>query len=307
MTPTLDVSTVIVSYNTFEMTRMAVATALAAAASLAHEVIVVDNASPDGSAARLAEAFAGDARVRIVAREDNAGFSAANNVGAALARGRVLYFLNPDTVSHGDSVAALVRFLDAHPEAGAVGPRVLNADGTNQASVAGFDTLWTLLRHYFPLGGHPSARSLPTATAPVDVVIGCALAIPRAAFDRVGGWDERYFMYAEEFELCWALRDAGYTSYYVRDAEITHLGGQSGMDRYAEQQVLNAQSATAFLRRHYPAYVLWANRAGGAAGFAVRDAAFSALVRLRPAHAADYRRRADAARALWKWFALTYR
>ncbi len=301
---TLDCSTIIVSYNTFELTRAAVASALDAAGALAHEILVVDNASPDRSAALLTDAFRGDDRVRVVAQNGNAGFSAANNVGARLARGRVLYFLNPDTVSHGASVETLVRFIDTTPGAGAVGPRVRNADGTDQASVARFDTLWSLLRFYVPV--RPAAP-LPAQTARVDVVIGCALAIAREAFDRVGGWDERYFMYAEEFELCWQLRDAGYASYYVREAEITHLGGQAGLDRYTEQQLINARSGVAFLRRHYPAYVLWANRAGGAAGFAVRDAAFAALARLRPAQAADYRRRGHAARALWTWYALTYR
>lgn len=304
MTPPLDCSTVIVSYNTFDLTRTAVATALEAAGALAHEVIVVDNASPDGSAARLADAFAGDARVRVVAQDGNAGFSAANNVGARLARGRVLYFLNPDTVSRPGSVEALVRFVDAHPEAGAVGPRVLNADGTDQPSVTGFDTLGSLLRYHFPVRPGPP---LPARTSPVDIVIGCALALSRAAFDRVGGWDERYFMYAEEFELCWQLRDAGYTSYYVREAEIMHLGGQAGLDRYTEQQLINARSGVAFMRRHYPAYVLWTNRAAGTVAFAVRTAAFAALARLKPAQAAAYRRRGGAARALWAWYALTYR
>ena len=91
----MDVSTIIVSYNTFALTREAVRTALAAAAELDHEVVVVDNDSPDGSAARLAEAFAGDDRVMVLATGENAGFAAANNRGAAVARGRVLYFLNP--------------------------------------------------------------------------------------------------------------------------------------------------------------------------------------------------------------------
>lgn len=306
MTP-LDCSTVIVSYNTLNLTRTAIETALSAAGTLAHEVIVVDNASSDGSAAHLAEAFADDSRVHVVARTNNAGFAVANNVGAALARGRVLYFLNSDTVSHGDAIVALVRFLDATPGAGAVGPHVLNPDGTDQASFARFDTAWTLLRHYFPIAGHSSGRARPARATPVEVVIGSALALTREAFDRTGGWDEHYFMYSEELELCWQLRAAGYTSYYVPDAQITHFGGQSSLDRYTEQQIMTAESGLAFLRRHAPAHVLWANRVGGALGFAARDVAFAALARLQPAKAADYRRRGDAARALWKWFAFSYR
>lgn len=298
-----DVSTVIVSYDTFDLTREAVRTALDAAPGLTHEVVVVDNDSPDSSADRLREAFAGDDRVTVVESGGNIGFAAANNVGAGRASGRVLFFLNPDTVTHGDAVARLVAYLDAHPETGAVGPRVLNADGTDQPSTARFDTAWSIARHLLAL---PAAGPPLDRPAPVDVVKGCALAVRREAFDAVGGWDDRYFMYAEENELCLALARAGRPSVFVPDAVVTHLGGAASADRYAEQQVVASRSHVAFLRRHSSPALVAFNRAASAAAYGVRAVAFGALARLRPARAEEYRRRGEAASAIWRWYAFDH-
>ena len=298
----MDCSTVIVSYNTFALTEEAVRTALAAAGSLAHEVVVVDNASPDGSAGRLRRAFAGDGRVRVVESGGNVGFAAANNAGARVAGGRVLYFLNPDTVSHGDGVARLVAFLDAHPGAGAVGPHVLNTDGTDQPSTGRFDTAWSLARHFLALPAPHPRRDRPR---PVDVVKGCALAVRRDAFDRVGGWDERYFMYAEENELCWALAQAGYVNWFVPGAVVTHHGGVASADRYVEHQVLATRSATAFLRRHGSPALVAFHRALGASTFAARAGLLGAAARLRPGDR-SLQQRSRAARAVCRYFALDY-
>ena len=309
--PVLDCSTIIVSYNTFELTREAVRTARDAAPGLAHEVIVVDNASPDRSAARLADAFADAPDVRVIASAENLGFAKANNVGAAAARGRVLFFLNPDTVVLGDAVRRLVAFLDAHPEVGAVGPRVYHGDGTDHPSAFAFPTATGLLRYYFPVldalrGRDRREDPTPERSGYVGFVHGCALALRRDAFEAVGGWDERYFMYSEETELCWALREAGYRSYFLREAEIVHFGGVSSRERYAEQQVMTARSAATFLRRHRSPWLVGLNRVAGALGFAGRAAAFGALMRLRPDRAESYRPRREAASALWRWFLTDY-
>ncbi|MDT0633173.1 glycosyltransferase family 2 protein [Rubrivirga sp. S365] len=299
----MDCSTIIVSYDTFDLTREAVRSALEAAPGLRHEVVVVDNDSPDGSAARLRAAFAGDARVRVVESGGNVGFAAANNVGAGRSSGRVLFFLNPDTVVHGDAVARLVAYLDGHPEAGAVGPRVLNGDGTDQVSTSPFDTAQSIARHLLAL---PAPRPPLDRPAPVDVVKGCALALRREVFDAVGGWDERYFMYAEENELCLALARAGRQNAFVPDAVVTHIGGAASAGRYAEQQVVASRSHAAFLRRHGSPALARFHRAGSAVGYGARAVAFRALARLRPARAADYRRRGDAAAAIWTWAVFDY-
>ena len=305
----MDCSTIIVSYNTFALTRAAVETALAAADGLAHEVIVVDNHSPDDSAARLRTAFPATEHpnIHILANTENAGFSKANNQGAARAQGTVLFFLNPDTLAHGQTVRTLFDFLTSHPEAGAAGPHVLNADGTDQPSTASFMTVRGILRHHLPVGSLLRGKDrrqdvIPSTTQPVDIVNGCALALRREAFDAVGGWDTSYFMYAEEAELCYALRQAGYTNYFVREAQITHYGGASTEDRYAAQQIVQQRSALQFLRRHHGRWFVGWYRLTGVLGFGFRALLFPLLRRLRPQHAAAYRRRGQAATTLFRWF-----
>ncbi len=305
----MDCSTIIVSYNTFALTREAVETALAAAPGLAHEVIVVDNHSPDESAARLRAAFpeAAHPNVHVVANAENAGFGKANNQGAALAQGDVLFFLNPDTVVHGQAIGTLYDFLTAHPDAGAIGPRVFNPDGTDQPSTSFFLTAWRMLRHHLPVGSLLRGQdrrqdAIPPTSQPVDIIKGCALALRRAAFDAVGGWDESYFMYSEEAELCFALQEAGFTNYFVREAEIIHYGGVSSWDHYAEQQVVQQRSALYFLRRHHSAGLIVFYRITGLLGFGLRALLFPILTRLRPQAAPDYRRRGQAAAVLFRWF-----
>ena len=309
----MDCSTIIVSYNTFELTREAVHTALRAASGLEHEVIVVDNDSPDESADRLREVFPVSTypNVHIIANQENAGFSKANNQGAALAQGDVLFFLNPDTIVRNDAVRQLVTFLRARPDIGAAGPRVFNPDGSDQASTLPFQTAGWLLHHYLPIGdllrgADQRTDTIPLDSQPVDIVVGCALALRRDAFDKVRGWDESYFMYAEETELCWSLQETGYTNYFLREAEIVHYGGASSRDRYAEQQLMACQSAARFLRRHNSRWLVGLNRVAGFLGFAARAVAFEALARLRPEQAEEYRPRREAASKLWRWFLTDY-
>ena len=305
----MDCSTIIVSYNTFDLTRAAVEAAQAAAGDLAHEVIVVDNHSPDESAARLRAAFPAveHPHIHILANTENAGFSKANNQGAARAQGGVLFFLNPDTLAHGFAVRALYDFLTTHAEAGAVGPHVFNADGTDQPSTSSFPTVRRILGRHLPLGSLLRGKdhredAIPSTTQPVDIVNGCALALRREAFDAVGGWDESYFMYTEEAELCFALRQAGYTNYFVRAAQITHYGGASTPDTYAAQQLVQQRSALQFLRRHHSRWFVAWYRMTGALGFGLRAVIFPLLARLRPERADAYRPRGEAAARLFRWF-----
>lgn len=278
-----------------------------------HEVVVVDNASPDNSASRLRDVFpeANYPNVEIIGSSSNHGFSAANNIGAHRAKGRVLFFLNPDTIVHADAIPRLVQVLDSFPEVGAAGPRILNADGTDQPSTWEFPTLASQLRHYLPatslLRGE-DRRSDPIlgVSQQVDVVKGCAIAVRRAALQTVGGWDTSYFMYAEEGELCWSLRKNGYKTYFLREAEITHLGGQSTVSNYASFQVMERRSNLQFLKRHGTAGQIIVDRVAGTIGFAGRAAIFSLFARLRPNKAEEYRRRGAAARALWRWFAFEH-
>ncbi len=306
----MDVSVIIVSYNTYALTYEAVASAFDATPALDIEVIVIDNNSPDGSAEKLKAAFADrELNLTIVHNKENAGFSAANNQGTALSQGKYLFFLNPDTVVHQGAINALVDFLKQHPSAGAVGPHVLNTDGTDQVSVAYFTNAWRILKHHLPLldvlAGATEAK-YPRETKPVEVVKGCAIMLDRDTLAAVGGWDERYFMYSEETELCLALHNAGHTNYFVKEATITHHGGQSSMAYYAEQQVVQQRSALQFLRQHHNLATRIVHRLSGLVGFGARAIIFPVVALLRPSQAEGYKRRGEAAGRLFRWFLLEY-
>lgn len=308
----MHVSTIIVSYNTFALTRVAVQTALEAAPGLDHEIIVVDNDSPDRSAERLRASFPQDQfpGVVIIANPTNDGFSRANNIGAERAQGDVFFFLNPDTVVHGDAIRRLYDFAMSHPNAGAIGPKVLNPDGSIQPSTTRFITPIRLIQHHLPIDrvfkglDRRSDRS-PAGIENVDVIKGCALAIRREVFEGVGGWDESYFMYSEEVELCRSLVVGGYSNYYVNDAVITHHWGASTEDAFAEQQVIQHRSKLAYLRRHHGRTIRIIYRVSGAIGFGLRALAFN-LTRKTRADDQQFERRKEAALRLFRWFVLEF-
>lgn len=234
---TRQVAVVIVNYNTGED---AAACAVSAAADLgpAHaETIVVDNASADGSAARLRTTPG----IRLIANDTNRGFGAAINQAARTSEAPLLWVLNPDCRVLPKAFAALARTLDAHPACAIAAPQLLNDDGSLQASARGEPGAWTglfgrhgLLTKFFPNAG-AARRNLPAAdlvaagveSAAVDWVMGAAMLIRRAPFDAVGGFDERYFLYWEDADLCRRLRDAGFTTRYVPGARVRHAGGAS--------------------------------------------------------------------------------
>lgn len=226
-------SVILVSWNTRDLTLAALGSFLPARDS-STEVIVVDNASTDGSANAIEAAFPS---VRVVRNDRNVGFAAGVNMGVRISRHPLLLLLNPDTRVLGDALSRLVDYADAHPQVGIVGPRVLNEDGSLQASRFRFPSLLnqllsaTYLYQLVPgsrffnrerLGGREAMR--PEA---VDAVSGCCFLVRRSVLDRVGLLDEDYFMYAEETDLCYRAWQAKFEVHFVPTATIVHVGGGS--------------------------------------------------------------------------------
>jgi GT2 family glycosyltransferase len=231
------VAVIIVNYNTGEETVACVAAASADLAGIAHETIVVDNASADDSVARVRALPS----VRLIANDTNAGFGTAINQAVKATGAPLLWILNPDCRVLPGAFATLARTLEAQSECAIAAPQLLNADGSTQASARGEPDAWTglfgrhsILTTFFPSAG-AARRNLPAAdlvasgveSAAVDWVMGAAMLIRRDAFDRVGGFDERYFLYWEDADLCRRLRDAGWTTRYVPGARVEHPGGAS--------------------------------------------------------------------------------
>lgn len=200
------------------------------------EVIVVDNDSQiDDSPAMVRRDFP---QAKLIETGRNLGFSAGNNVGLRAARGRYILFLNPDTVTHENALDILIDWMDEHPDVGACGPKLLNTDGSLQASCRAFPSFGaglfrnTLLGRLFPNNpwsrGYLMQNFQHNRAQAVDWLSGSALLVRRTALEAIGnGWDEDYFMYCEDVDLCYRLKVADWPRFYVPQATITHHIGKS--------------------------------------------------------------------------------
>src|SRR5687768_4527011 len=237
-----DLSVVIVSWNVADLLRRCLEALISphVLGGLRVEVIVVDNASSDAST-DVARSFA---EVRVIRSRINLGYGRANNIGFEIARGKYLLVLNPDTIPQPGCLRALLTFAEKVPQAGAVAPRLLNEDGSDQVSAFRFPTLAMAVLDLYPLPRAVPGRIRhwistsrlngrysrePAASRPfrLDHPLGAAMLLRREAVDQVGGFDENLFMYSEEIDLAFRLAAAGWECWQVPTARIIHLGGQS--------------------------------------------------------------------------------
>ncbi len=221
------------------------------------EIIVVDNASADGSVEMVRAEFP---RVRLIANVDNRGFPAANNQGIALARGRYVLLLNPDTEVVGNALAAMVTYADAHPDVGVVGPQLLNPDGSVQSSRRRFPTLATAFLESTWLQPYAPRRVLERyyildrsddETQDVDWVKGAALMARGEAIQQVGLMDEDFFMYSEELDWCRRFREAGWRIVYLPSAQIVHYEGKSSEQVVPARHIHFQTSKVRYFRKHH--------------------------------------------------------
>jgi N-acetylglucosaminyl-diphospho-decaprenol L-rhamnosyltransferase len=218
------------------------------------EVWVVDNCSTDGSAQMVQARFPW---VRLVENLENIGFARANNQVIRESKGRYVLLLNPDTEVKSGALQALVCFMDAHPQAGAVGPQLLNLDNTLQPSCHPAPTLprelWRLfhLDALWPYALYPMAKWDLDTPRRVDVVQGACLLLRRATLDQVGLFDEDYFIYSEEMDLCYRLEQAGWRIYWVPEAEVIHYGGHSTQQVAMDMFLRLYQSKLLYFRKRH--------------------------------------------------------
>ena len=229
----MDLSVIVVSYNSRSELDRSVGSVAQAAAGMTAETIVVDNASSDDSADYVSAAFPD---VRLIRNADNRGFSRGCNQGFAASSGQYILFLNPDTHCPPGSLAALVDRLRGDRSSGAVGPRLVSEDGTPSPSCFRFHTLWRPTFHYPVLrrfGGERLAMIYPPdhtsllAGGPVDWISGASLLARRSALEGIGCFDEAFFMYFEDTDLCHRLMAAGWTVLYAPDVDVVHHGARS--------------------------------------------------------------------------------
>lgn len=254
-----EVSIVIVNWNTRDLLRGCLAS-IAAETSVPHEVIVIDNASSDGSVEMVAVEFPG---VRLITNRENRGFAGANNQGLAIARGAHLLLLNPDTVVLDGAIDRTLAWLAEHPDVGCVGCQVMEgpeviqqtcfADPTplNQAIVE-FGLM--RLAPFVPVFGRPWYRGWDRRSErDVDVVSGMFMLVPRRVFETVGPLDEGFFIYAEEADWCRQMRNAGWRCVFAPVARIVHLdgGSKSTSQIRSKMHVQMQKSHLYYARKHH--------------------------------------------------------
>jgi GT2 family glycosyltransferase len=249
----MDLSIVIVNWNTRELLRDCLRSVFQGLSPLKAEVLVVDNASDDGSSIMMKREFP---EVRLIQNDRNLGFAAGNNVALRKAKGRHVMLLNTDTLIHGDVLPQAVAWLDAHPGVGVLGPRVLNSDGSVQPSCSAFPSLGFLamqtlgLTRIASLDAYRMTGWDRMSERRVDVISGAAMFVRRAAMEEVGLLDEAFFFYGEETDWCHRFRLAGWDLVFSPIAEITHFGGGTVRKLNHRRDVLMTQGTTRLHRKH---------------------------------------------------------
>lgn len=266
----MKVSIVVVNYNAGDLLRRCVENCLPQASQL----IVVDNASADGSLQAVLDEFSGVAKLQIIRNADNLGFAAACNRGANAATGDFVLFLNPDCMVMEGAVQCLAQALNADPKAGMAGGLLLNPDGKEQAGgrravptpwrslvrafhLSVFEDRWPRLFTDFNLHKRP----LPAKPVELEAISGACTMVKRVAMDNVGPWDEAYFLHCEDLDLCMRYRKNLWTILFVPDARFVHYRGACSRSRPVFVEWHKHKGMIRFYRkffRHqYPWGLMW--------------------------------------------------
>jgi GT2 family glycosyltransferase len=263
----MDLSVLIVSFNTREVLARTIEAVLTDGGAFAAEIIVVDNASTDGSAAMVQERFPG---VRLIENDTNRFYTAANNQAMAASRGRYALVLNSDAPPEPGTLRAMVEYMDSHGDVGAMSPRMRFADGRLQRNCARRWTYELLLLEHTPWGLLRPGRRLTalsefwygdwdrTTSREVEVIPGSCIVVRRDVFERVGGFDERFLLYFGEDDWCSRIRDAGWKVAYAAVGNVVHPEGTSaaGVARLARR--IYFDDLVAYARKNFgPARALW--------------------------------------------------
>ncbi|WP_145324265.1 glycosyltransferase family 2 protein [Paenibacillus xylanexedens] len=254
-----DISIIIVNFNTRQLTLDCLASVYASQTFYQYEVIVIDNASHDGSVEAIREVYPD---VQLIANQNNSGFSVANNQGMEVAKGRYILLLNSDTVIQSDTLHTMIYFMDRHPEMGASGCKVILPDGSlDKACKRGFPTPSASFYYAFGISrlfpdrpkfnqyqlGHLS----PDDEYPVDCLVGAFMLVRRETIEQVGGLDETFFMYGEDIDWCYRIKEAGWGIFYYPRTYIVHYKGASARRKPLKITYEFHRAMWVFHRKHY--------------------------------------------------------
>lgn len=260
----MDLSIIIVNYNVKEFLQNLIHSIEKASSNISKEIIIIDNASDDGSTEIVKEKFPS---VKFISNKINIGFGKANNQGLEIAQGKYILFINPDCIVSEDTLDKMIRFFEGHPECGLAGCKILNSDGSLQlACRRSFPGPWTSftkvtgLSNLFPKSKIFARYNLTyldeNKTYEVDAVSGSFMMIRREIYEKIGGFDEQFFMYGEDLDLCYRVQQAGYKVFYVHDTQIIHYKGESTKRSNLDETKLFYDAMHLFVKKHLSSFPL---------------------------------------------------
>lgn len=260
----MDLSVIIVNYNVKEFLQNLLHSIEKASANLSKEIIVVDNASDDGSVEVIREKFP---YVNLIENKINAGFGKANNQGLAVAKGKYILFINPDCIVSEDTLDKMISFFGGHSDCALAGCKILNSDGTLQlACRRSFPGPWTSftkvtgLSNLFPKSRIFARYNLTyldeNKTYEVDAVSGSFMMMRKTVYDNVGGFDEQFFMYGEDLDLCYRIQKAGHKVFYVHSTQVIHYKGESTKRSNLDETKLFYDAMHLFVKKHLSSFPL---------------------------------------------------
>jgi GT2 family glycosyltransferase len=291
MRQAMDLSIIIVNYRTRELTLACIASVYASITSYDFEIILIDNASHDGMIAAANEQFP---EVITIANTDNLGFSKANNQGIRIAQGRYVLLLNSDTIVQQDTLQTMLRFMDENPTVGASGCKIVLPDGSlDKACKRGFPT--PSASFYYAFGFSKLFPNIPRfnqyqlgyldpdQSYPIDSLVGAFMLIRREAIEQVGMLDEEFFMYGEDIDWCYRIKQAGWVNYYYPQTQIVHHKGASSRRKPYKIIYEFHRAMILFHNKHYRQKYSWLTNAIVYTGVGMKFVLSLARNKLRPA------------------------
>jgi len=254
----IDISIIIVNYNVKEFVKNLLFSLHKALEKYSSEIILIDNASSDGSVKDIREKFP---YVKVIANKENIGFGKANNQGLEISNGKFIILINPDTIVREDTFSKLIEFIEANKEVGMTTCKVLNPDGTLQlACRRSFPGPWTSftkitgLSNLFPTSKFFSKYNLTyldeNKANEVDAISGSFMMFTREVYEKIGGFDPQFFMYGEDLDLCYRVQSAGYKVFYTPVTEIIHYKGESTKRSSIDETKIFYNAMHLFVKKH---------------------------------------------------------
>ena len=252
----MELSIVIVNHNTQGLTLRCIESVKRFKPSTSHEIIVIDNGSDSP--------FPSSQDYTLIENKENLGFAKANNQGIKIAKGKSVLLLNSDAEVKKDSIDKLLEFAKANPDAGAVGPKLLNKDGSPQSSVYHFPTIAGAIKEYWFGKKGAYQKYIPEGNAPigVDALVMAAFLITPVCLKKAGLLSEKYFMYFEDLDYCRKIKEAGLKIYYLPSSEVIHHHGASGQSKADDANqwrrlIPGSLIYHGFVRHYILFFVLW--------------------------------------------------